>query len=164
MLNHIVTLDDISLTCNSTVRNLEVIFNQDPSFVSQIKLMSESTNFFIYVIIAKLDTLSQNDVEKLVQTFVTSKLDYWNFLLSGCTTKSLRTLQLLQNAADCVLTGTRIRDHYSSSSCLNLPICLPVSIKHKSSPLSFKSAAHTPSSSDFNILDSTAQQLRWCFG
>ncbi len=43
----------------------------------------------------------------------TSRLDYCNSLLSGCSNKSLRTLQIIQNAAARVLTGTKIRDHIS---------------------------------------------------
>ena len=57
--------------------------------------------------------MSQADAEKLVHAFVTSRLDYCNSLLSGCSNKSLRTLQLIQNAAARVLTGTKIRDHIS---------------------------------------------------
>ena len=53
----------------------------------------------------------KNDAEKLVHAFLTSRLDYCNSLLSGCLNTSLKTLQLVQNAAACVLTKTRKRDH-----------------------------------------------------
>ncbi|WP_438638150.1 hypothetical protein, partial [Paraclostridium dentum] len=59
--------------------------------------------------------LSQSDAEKLVHAFVTSRLDYCNSLLSGCPSNSLRSLQLIQNAAAKVLTGTSKRDHISPS-------------------------------------------------
>ncbi|KAI3356418.1 hypothetical protein L3Q82_017633 [Scortum barcoo] len=55
--------------------------------------------------------LSQSDAEKLIHAFVSSRLDYCNSLLSGCPNKSLKTLQLVQNAAARVLTRTRKRDH-----------------------------------------------------
>ncbi len=106
--NYIVTLDDITLASSTTVRNLEVIFDLDLSFHSHIKHISR-TAVFHFCNIAKIRSiLSQKDAEKLVYAFVTSRLDYFNSLLSGCTKKSLKTLQLIQNAAACVLTETRL--------------------------------------------------------
>ena len=52
-----------------------------------------------------------SDAEKLVHAFVTSRLDDCNSLLSGCTKKSVKSLQLILNAAARVLTTVRKRDH-----------------------------------------------------
>ncbi|KAI5609609.1 hypothetical protein C0J50_9447, partial [Silurus asotus] len=49
--------------------------------------------------------------EKLVHAFVTSRLDYCNALLSGCSCKCTNKLQLVQNAAARVLTRSRKHDH-----------------------------------------------------
>ena len=57
--------------------------------------------------------LSQKGAEKLVHAFVTSRLDYCNALLSGSSSKSLKTLQLVQNAAARVPPKTKKRDHIS---------------------------------------------------
>uniref|UniRef100_A0A3P9JH97 Uncharacterized protein n=1 Tax=Oryzias latipes TaxID=8090 RepID=A0A3P9JH97_ORYLA len=43
--------------------------------------------------------LSKSDAEKLIHAFVTSRLDYCNSLLAACPKSSLRSLQLVQNAA-----------------------------------------------------------------
>lgn len=43
---------------------------------------------------------------QLVHGFVTSRLEYCNSLLSACLMKSIKTLQLVQNAATCILTRT----------------------------------------------------------
>lgn len=49
--------------------------------------------------------LTQNDAEKLVRVFLTNSLDYCNLLLSGRLNNSLRSFQLIQNAAASVETG-----------------------------------------------------------
>ncbi len=83
------------------------------SFDSHIKQTSRIAFFYLCNVAKIRPILSQKDAEKLVHAFVTSRLDYCNSLLSGCTKKSLKTLQLIQNAAARVLTGTRKRDHIS---------------------------------------------------
>ena len=109
----IATLDGITLASSTTVRNLGVIFDQDLSFNSHIKQTSRTAFFHLRNVTKIRRILSKTDAEKLIHAFVTSRLDYCNSLLSGCPNKSIKTLQLIQNAAARVLTGTRIRDHIS---------------------------------------------------
>ncbi|TWW80159.1 hypothetical protein D4764_10G0011890 [Takifugu flavidus] len=110
-LDHMITLDGISLTSSLSVRNLGVTFDQNLSFNSHIKLVSRSAFFHLRNITKIRKLLTRHDAEKLIQAFVTSKLDYCNSLLSGCPNNSLRSLQLIQNAAARVLTGIDKRDH-----------------------------------------------------
>ncbi|KAI5611110.1 hypothetical protein C0J50_0016, partial [Silurus asotus] len=64
--------------------------------------------------IAKIrNMMSSQDAEKLVDAFVTSRLDYCNALLSGCVSKCRNKLQLVQNAVVRVLTRSRKYDHIS---------------------------------------------------
>ena len=109
----IATLDGVALASSTTVRNLGVIFDQDISFNANLKQTSRTAFFHLRNIAKIRNILSQNDAEKLVHAFVTSRLDYCNSLLSGCSNKSLKTLQLIQNAAARVLTRTKKRDHIS---------------------------------------------------
>ncbi|XP_075330633.1 uncharacterized protein LOC142388967, partial [Odontesthes bonariensis] len=111
--SYIVTLDGISLASSSTVRNLGVIFDQNLSFDSHIKQVSRTAFFHLRNIVKIRNILSQSDAEKLIHAFVTSRLDYCNSLLLGCPTYSLKSLQLIQNAAARVLTRTNSRDHIS---------------------------------------------------
>ena len=111
--NDITTLDGITVASSSTVRNLGVMFDQDMSFNSHIKQISRTAFFHLRNISKIRHILSQTDAEKLIHAFVSSRLDYCNSLLSGCPNKSLKTLQLIQNAAARVLTRTNIRDHIS---------------------------------------------------
>ena len=104
-------LDDIALASNETVRNLGVIFDPDLSFDLHLKQISRTAFFHLRNISKIRNVLTQKDAEKLVHAFVTSRLDYCNSLLSGSSRKSLKTLQLVQNAAARVLTRTKKREH-----------------------------------------------------
>ncbi|XP_071398588.1 deoxynucleoside triphosphate triphosphohydrolase SAMHD1-like isoform X2 [Centroberyx affinis] len=55
--------------------------------------------------------LTQKDAEILTHAFITSCLDYCNSLFTGLPKKSIRKLQLVQNAAARVLTKTKKMDH-----------------------------------------------------
>ncbi|KAI5616503.1 hypothetical protein C0J50_23927, partial [Silurus asotus] len=48
---------------------------------------------------------------KLINTFVFSRLDYCNALLAGVPKATLSKLQLVQNSAARILTGTSAREH-----------------------------------------------------
>ena len=111
LCNDIATLDGFTLASSTTVKNLGVIFDQDLSFNSHIKQMSRTAFFHLRNIAKIRHILSLKDAEKIIHAFVTSRLDYCNSLLSGCSKKSLKPLQLVQNAAARVLTGTKKRDH-----------------------------------------------------
>ncbi|TWW71520.1 putative RNA-directed DNA polymerase from transposon X-element [Takifugu flavidus] len=84
-LDHMITLDGISLTSSLSVRNLGVTFDQNLSFNSHIKLVSRSPIFHLRNITKIRKLLTRHDAEK--------------------------SLQLIQNAAARVLTGIDKRDH-----------------------------------------------------
>ena len=114
LISDTTTLDGITMASSSTVRNLGVMFDQDMSFNSHIKHISRTAFFHLRNISKIRRILSQKDAEKLIHAFVSSRLDYCNSLLSGCPNKSLKTLQLIQNAAAArVQTRTDRRDHIS---------------------------------------------------
>ncbi len=71
----------------------------DDTSNSHVRQTSRTPFFHLRNITKIRHILSQKDAEKLVHESVTSRLDYCNSLLSGCPSKSLKTLQLIQNAA-----------------------------------------------------------------
>ena len=101
------------------------------SFNLHIKQICRTAFFHLRNIVKIRSILSQSDAEKLVHAFVTSRLDYCNSLLSGCPNNSLKNLQLIQNAAARVLTGTSKRDHISPvlSSLHWLPVKYRIEFK-----------------------------------
>ncbi|XP_049320995.1 uncharacterized protein LOC125781301 [Astyanax mexicanus] len=108
-----LNLADFSATPGSAAKNLGVIIDSDLAFDKHISNVTR-TAFLHLRNIAKLrNALSLHDAEKLVHAFITSRLDYCNALLSGCSCSNLNKLQLVQNAAARVLTKTRKFDHIS---------------------------------------------------
>ncbi len=57
--------------------------------------------------------LSMSNAEILIHAFMTSRSDYCNALLGGCSACLINKLQMVQNAAARVLTRTRKYDHIS---------------------------------------------------
>jgi len=56
-------------------------------------------------------SLIADAAKTIVHAFVACRLDYCNSLLHGITDSLFRRLQSIQNAAACLITGTRRRDH-----------------------------------------------------
>ncbi len=63
---------------------------------------------WLEVVFTKIETfLSFNDLEVVIHAFIMSRLDYCNSLYYGVSHASISHLQLVQNAAARLLTGTR---------------------------------------------------------
>ncbi len=54
-----------------------------------------------------------SNAEILIHAFMTSRLDYCNALLGGCSARLINKLQMVKNAAARVLTRTRKYEHIS---------------------------------------------------
>ncbi len=92
----------------SRVKNVGVIF--ELKFL--LKTNAVLKNFFFHLrSISKLKSiLSFKELEKVVLAFTSSRLDYCNALSLGVSQASLSHLQLVQNSAARLLTGTKKRE------------------------------------------------------
>ncbi len=100
-------LDSRGQTTKNQVRNLGVILETDLSFSSHVKAVTKSAYYHLKNIARIRCFASSQDLEKLVHAFITSRVDYCNGLLTGFPKKTIRQLQLIQNAAARILTRTR---------------------------------------------------------
>ncbi len=102
-------LDGCTVT-SSTVKNMGVILDSNLYFENHISQVTK-TAFFHLKNIAKLrNMVSVSDAEKLVHAFMTSRLEYCNALLAGCSASSINKLQRVQNAVARVLNRSRKYD------------------------------------------------------
>ncbi len=104
-------LDSRGQTTKNQVKNLGVILETDLSFSSHVKAVTKSAYYHLKNIARIRCFVSSQDLEKLVHAFITSRVDYCNGLLTGLPKKTIRQLQLIQNAATRILTRTRKSEH-----------------------------------------------------
>ncbi len=104
-------LDSRGQTTKNQVRNLGVILETDLSFSSHVKAVTKSAYYHLKNIARIRCFVSSQDLEKRVHAFITSRVDYCNGLLTGLPNKTIRQLQLIQNAAARILTRTRKSEH-----------------------------------------------------
>lgn len=109
--SHVGSMNNVSVSASSTVRNLGVIFDEELSFKPHLRQICKNSFFHLQNIAKVRSILSKSDAEKLIHAFVSSRLDYCNSLFAGCPSTSINILQLVQNSAARILTGTRRREH-----------------------------------------------------
>ncbi len=112
-LDHCLILDGCSVNSSSSVRNLGVLFHSNLSFEKHVSSICKTAFFHLKNISKLRPMLSMSNAEILINAFMTSRLDYCNALLGGCSARLINKLQLVQNAAARVLTRTRKYDHIS---------------------------------------------------
>lgn len=104
-------LGPLSENSHAYTKNLGVIFDNGLKFDEQINSVVRSS-FYHLRSIAKLKAfLTVKDLETVIHAFISSRLDYCNSLYLGVAKSSLSRLQMVQNAAARLLTGTRKREH-----------------------------------------------------
>ena len=96
-----------------TITNLGVNIDPGLQLDRQIRSVVKS-NFFHLRQLAKIKPfLSRQHFETVIHAFVSTRLDYCNVLYVGVSGLSIVHLQLVQNAAARLLTGTRKYSHIS---------------------------------------------------
>ncbi len=112
-LEHCLTFDVCSVDSSSSVSNLGVLFDSNLSFDSHVSNICKTAFFHLKNISKLRPMLSMSNAEMLIHAFMTSRLDYCNALLGGCSARLINKLQMVQNAAARVLTRTRKYEHIS---------------------------------------------------
>lgn len=106
-------LGNLSSSVKKSLRNLGVIFDEGMSLERHMNQLVKNCNFHLRNISKLRHMVSSHELEMIVHTFVSSRLDYCNSLLTCLSKKGLARLQVVQNSAARLLTRTDRRAHIS---------------------------------------------------
>lgn len=111
--NNFIDLGSLSQYVKPIITNLGVKIDPELKLDSQIRSVVKSSFFHLRKLAKIKPILSRQDFEMVIHAFVTTRLDYCNALYVGVSMSSIARLQLVQNAAARLLTGTRKFSHVS---------------------------------------------------
>ena len=123
---------DLSCLVKPHARNLGVLLDSDFKLDKQINAIVKSSFFHLRTIAKIKPFLSTHDLEIVIHSLITSRLDYCNSLYLGINQSALSRLQRVQNAAARLLTVTKKRDHITPilASLHWLPVQFRVKLKN----------------------------------
>lgn len=93
------------------VKDLGVILDSGLTMEKQISSVVKNSFFQLRLLSKVKSYLPSRDFERVMHMFITVRLDYCNSLYVGLNQASLQRLQLVQNAAARLLTGTKRHQH-----------------------------------------------------
>ena len=118
LVEHIKVKIGGSFIASSTcVRNLGGNFDKELTMENQVQSVVRSANYHLRRISKIRSLLDETTCAKVVNNTITCRLDYHNGLLSGLHDKHIKSLQLVQNNAARLLTGTRKYNHIRPTLC-----------------------------------------------
>ncbi|XP_053142271.1 uncharacterized protein LOC128340742 [Hemicordylus capensis] len=104
-------LDGVARPLKDQVHILGVLLDPAPSLEVQVASMAQSAFYQLRLICQLQPYLERESLATVTHALVTSCLDYCNALYMGLPLKIVRKLQLVQNRAARLLTGTGRFDH-----------------------------------------------------
>uniref|UniRef100_A0A3P9BFF7 Reverse transcriptase domain-containing protein n=1 Tax=Maylandia zebra TaxID=106582 RepID=A0A3P9BFF7_9CICH len=126
-----VVLGSLEVYFKSVVTDLGFKLDSDFKLDNQIRAVVKSSFYHLRRLARLKSFLSRQHLETVIHAFISSRLDYCNSLYVGVSQSLLSRLQLVQNAAARLLTGTRKREHITPvlASLHWLPVSFRVNFK-----------------------------------
>jgi len=106
-----ITLCGVQITPVTSVRNLGVVIDSSLSFLSHINHVISSSFYQLRTIKCSIKVLPSDTAKSLVNSFVISRIDYSNSLLTGLPNYTLDRLQRVMNATARMLCGAGKYSH-----------------------------------------------------
>ena len=104
-------IGNTTVVCEPQVKNLGVIFDQVMSMRQHVNYTSRTAQFHLRNISRIRRYIPEESCKLVVQSLVTSRLDYSNGLLYGIPKSAVSILQSVQNSAARIVTKTAPREH-----------------------------------------------------
>lgn len=104
-------LGPLSHSLKPVVSNLGIKIDPELKMDQQISAVVKSSFFKLRQLAKIKSILSRQHFEIVIHAFITTRLDYCNALYIGVSETALYRLQLVQNAAARLLTGSRKFEH-----------------------------------------------------
>ncbi len=104
-------------------------FDANLTFDPHVRNTVKVSFFHLRNIAKRCPMLTFSVAEKLINTFVFSRIDYCNALLAGVSKATLSKLQLVQNSAARILTRTSAREHLSWKNCTSFLLVFVLILK-----------------------------------
>ncbi|XP_060124758.1 uncharacterized protein LOC132591228 [Zootoca vivipara] len=106
-----LVLNGVTVPLKDQVRSLGVILDSQLSMEAQVNSVSRAAVYQLHLVRRLSPYLPTDCLSRVVHALVISRLDYCNALYVGLPLKVTRKLQLIQNAAARLVTGSGRRDH-----------------------------------------------------
>lgn len=104
-------LGPLPANLHDTFKNLGVLLDSSLNFNKQVSSVVKRSFYHLRNIAKLKPLLSHSDLETVIHAFISSRLDYCNSLYTGLSQSNISRLQMVQNAAARLLTGTKKYDH-----------------------------------------------------
>ena len=101
-----LSVGDVPIAPTTECRNLGVIIDNSMTMDKQVSAMCKSISFHLRNISKIRKYLTDSSAASLVHALISSRLDYCNSLLYKIPKFQIKRLQLLQNTAARIVTGT----------------------------------------------------------
>nr|XP_054606508.1 uncharacterized protein LOC129166913 [Nothobranchius furzeri] len=121
------SLGQLASHTKPSVRNLGMTFDPALTLDSHVSSLVRSSFFHLRNIIKMSPILSRSELETVIHTFISSRLDYCNSLFTCLSRTSLNHLQVVQNA--CARLLTKSSKHTHITPLLLQPHWLPVNFR-----------------------------------
>jgi len=106
-----ITIGSTTIHPSSTVRNLGVELDNVMTMSQQVTAICKTINFHLWNLSRVRIYINETTCHHAIRALVTSRLDYANSLLQGCSGKELNRLQRLQNKAAKLIFMAKKHDH-----------------------------------------------------